>query len=280
MSRTVDLRARGSKTVLVKKDSAMVSDNIERNYSQVIIMDPFIETYRDAYADDLEARLELNADKLLTALTVSTLLNPMMGLESTIVGTGLMSETQYRRARNTVISMMHDILDMKSDVVVVSSSDDSSDDEQVPHRENANHSRANDEFIAFEKLKRKKYLPVLAKPEHGGLVGEYNGKVKELWVGKVVEKEKNLPSKKNLADYIDERGRIQLIAFFCDHRKSFPTLWLLVQKEASRCVTEVGCERFFALSRYVSAPRRTRLGVRNYESETCNVIKHCAKSLH
>lgn len=92
----------------------------------------------------MEARLELNADKLPTALTVSTLLNPMMGLESTIVGTGLMTETQYRRARNTVISMMHDILDMKSDVVVVSSSDDSSDDEQVPHRENANHSRAND----------------------------------------------------------------------------------------------------------------------------------------
>jgi hypothetical protein len=189
----------------------------------------------------------------------------MMGLESTIVGTGLMSETQYQRARNTVISMMHDILDMKSDVVVVSSSDDSSDDEQVPHRENANHSRANDEFIAFEKLKRKKYLPVLAKPEHGGLVGEYNGKVKELWVGKVVEKGKNLPSKKNLADYIDERGRIQLIALFRDHRKSFPTLWLLVQKEASRRVTEVGCERFFALAGYVSAPRRTRLGVRNYE---------------
>jgi hypothetical protein len=98
-----------------------------------------------------------------------------------------------------------------------------------------------------------------------GLVGVYNGKVKELWVGKVVEKGKNLPSKKNLADYIDERGRIQLIAFFRDHRKSFPTLWNLVQKEASRRVTEVGCKRFFALSGYVSAPRRTRLGVRNYE---------------
>ena len=28
---------------------------------------------------------------------------------------------------------------------------------------------------------------------------------------------------------------------------------------------EVGCERLFGLSGYVSAPRRTRLGVRNYE---------------
>ena len=28
---------------------------------------------------------------------------------------------------------------------------------------------------------------------------------------------------------------------------------------------EVGCERFFSLSGYVSAPLRTRLGVRTYE---------------
>jgi hypothetical protein len=37
--------------------------------------------------------------------------------------------------------------------------------------------------------------------------------------------------KKNLADYIDERGRrMQLLSFFCEHKKSSPTLWLLVQK--------------------------------------------------
>jgi hypothetical protein len=81
----------------------------------------------------------------------------------------------------------------------------------------------------------------------------------------VVERGKDLPSKKNLADYIDERGRMQLLPLLRDHRKLFPILWLLVQKEASRRVTEVGCEHFFSLSGYVSAPRRTRLGVRNYE---------------
>ena len=31
---------------------------------------------------------------------------------------------------------------------------------------------------------------------------------------------------------------------------------------------EVGCERFFGLSANVSLPRRTRLGVRNYERLT------------
>jgi hypothetical protein len=45
----------------------------------------------------------------------------------------------------------------------------------------------------------------------------------------------------------------------------FPTLWKLVQCEASRRVVEVGCEHFFLLSRYISLPKRTWLGVRNYE---------------
>jgi hypothetical protein len=58
---------------------------------------------------------------------------------------------------------------------------------------------------------------------------------------------------------------MQLLKFFADHQKSFPTLWILVQKEASCCVVEIGCERFFGLSGYLSSPWCTRLGVRNYE---------------
>jgi hypothetical protein len=100
-------------------------------------------------------------------------------------------------------------------------------------------------------------MPILAKNEHGSLTGEYGGKFKELWVAPVASKGKNLPSGKNLADYIDERGRMQLLKFFADHQKSFPTLWVLVQKKASRRVVKVGCERFFGLSGYVSSPWHT-----------------------
>jgi hypothetical protein len=57
-----------------------------------------------------------------------------------------------------------------------------------------------------------------------------------------------------LADYIDQRGRMKLLPFLRDHRKIFPTLWILVQKETSCRVTKVGCERFFALLGYVFAP--------------------------
>jgi hypothetical protein len=58
---------------------------------------------------------------------------------------------------------------------------------------------------------------------------------------------------------------MDLLKFFEERKKVFPTLWILVQKKVSTLVVEVGCERFFALSGYVLAPRRTRLGVRSYE---------------
>jgi hypothetical protein len=58
---------------------------------------------------------------------------------------------------------------------------------------------------------------------------------------------------------------MDLLNFFEDHQKLFPTLWILVQRFASIRVVEVGCERFFGISGYVSALRRSRLGVRTYE---------------
>ncbi len=99
----------------------------------------------------------------------------------------------------------------------------------------------------------------------GGLKGDYKDSEKELFVGLVSACGKNLPLGKNMADYIDVQGRMQLIQFYGDHKKEFLTLWKVVQCEASCRVVEVGCERFFALSGYISAPKCTRLGVRNYE---------------
>ena len=61
---------------------------------------------------------------------------------------------------------------------------------------------------------------------------------------------------------------MQLMKFFKEHQKLFPTLWILVQKEASRrVVDEVGCERFldFQVMSLPLGVQRTRLGVRNYE---------------
>jgi hypothetical protein len=59
---------------------------------------------------------------------------------------------------------------------------------------------------------------------------------------------------------------MNLLTFFKDHETRFPTLFIIiVQREVLRRVVEVGCERFFGLSGYTSQPRRSMLGVRNYE---------------
>jgi hypothetical protein len=127
---------------------------------------------------------------------------------------------------------MHDILDWNTVIVVesCSSGDDDSDDEVLEPTGNANYNRAVDEFSAFERFKKKKYLPVLKKTQQGSLSnnsGDESTK-KELFVGPVVSKGKDLPSGKNLADYVDQFGRMDLLSLFGDHKKLFPTLWTVI----------------------------------------------------
>ena len=71
---------------------------------------------------------------------------------------------------------------------------------------------------------------------------------------------------------------MKLVPFFLDHKDHFLSLSIIIQAEASRKVTEVSCERFFGTSGYVSQPRRSRLGVRNYEK--ISALEHCAKYVH
>jgi hypothetical protein len=92
-----------------------------------------------------------------------------------------------------------------------------------------------------------------------------NGDMEEIIVGPVEENGKDLPLGKNLGDYVNEKGRMDVLKFFEEHKKYFPTLWIIAQREAARRVVEVGCEQFFGLSGYISSPRRSRLGVRTYK---------------
>ncbi len=92
-----------------------------------------------------------------------------------------------------------------------------------------------------------------------------SGKTEEVIVGPVEENEKDLPSGINLGNYVDTKGRMDVLQFYKDHKKNFPNLWIIVQREAARHVVELGWERFFGLSGYVSGLRRTKLCVRTHE---------------
>ena len=107
-----------------------------------------------------------------------------------------------------------------------------------------------------------KYHPVIDRTKSKILSGEdSNSRVYEILVGPILSKRKALSSGRNLVEYIDKRGRIDLLRFFIDRQFKL-TLFVKCKCEAAQKIVEIGCEHFFAVSGYVSAPLRTRLGVR------------------
>ena len=116
----------------------------------------------------------------------------------------------------------------------------------------------------FEKYKMQCFIP---KVKHGRCLKneDSKGRLIKLGIGAVEKRGENLPSGNNIADYLDHKGRMNLLQFFKEHQSSFPNLFIIVQREASRRVVEVGCKRFFGQSGYISNPRHTRFCVRNYE---------------
>ena len=100
MSRTKDLRNR-QKTVLLKKSGVTVGESIAKNYTEVETMAPCVQKYCKVYAEDLARRTGLSSKYLPPAMTMNVLLNPLFGLQSKIIGTGLLKRLQYARARSS-----------------------------------------------------------------------------------------------------------------------------------------------------------------------------------
>jgi len=44
--------------------------------------------------------------------------------------------------------------------------------------------------------------------------------------GLVLSRGKDLPSGKNLADYINKKGRMDMLRFYADHKKFFPSAFI------------------------------------------------------
>ena len=103
MTRIPDLQNRGTKVVLVKSSMAEGDPDVKKNFNEVVDMHHTIEIYHEVYTDDLEMRIGLNKDTLPIALAISTLLNPTFGVRSNVVGSGLMTNKQYGRARGKLL---------------------------------------------------------------------------------------------------------------------------------------------------------------------------------
>ena len=75
----------------------------------------------------------------------------------------------------------------------------------------------------------KKYHPKIAQSTVRALVGDDA----EISIGPLSTdgRRKNLPSGKNFFDYVDPRGRFNVLKFFSEHTKRFPTLWIIAQRD-------------------------------------------------
>ena len=186
-----------------------------------------------------------------------------------------MGQELTRPRTNTSTDLVHkvkDILDRETpyednEVQVVENKDSKIEDGDLPECDNKNYTKTKAEVDAFMKYKKKEYLPTIDRSKATVLYGrDTRGKVQEILVGPVLKRGLNLPGGRNLADYIDlDNYMFDTTKFFLDHKGRFPDLWILVQCEAALRNVEVGRERFFSLSGYIFAPRRSRLGVRTYE---------------
>jgi hypothetical protein len=152
-----------------------------------------------------------------------------------------------------LIKAIQDIQDRKHPPLYIDNDEDDvkDDDEYVPWNSNSNFNKVTDELDQLESYKRNRYCPKQWKMSSSTVLSHVDvasGKTEEVIVGPVKENGKDLPSGKNLGNYVDTKGRMDVLQFYKDHKKDLPNLWVIVQQEAARRVDEVGCEQFFCLS--------------------------------
>lgn len=268
-SHIADLRDRKQNSVIVTRDGFEFTNHgkaLIQKYDEVVEMDSLVETYRDEYVLDLSRRLGVDEDRLPIAYTFMALLNPMFGCRPVLIGSKLMTPMQYDNARELLVRAIQDELDLKNPIVntSVDSDSDNSLDGDVVDLDNDNRRLAERELRRFESFKMQRYIPTLKFTRCLENI-DNKGRTLKIGYGTIESRGEDLPSGKNLATYLDDKGRPDLLTFFHDHQTTFPNLFTIVQREASRRVVEVGCERFFNSSGYVSQPRRSQLGVKNYE---------------
>ena len=179
-----------------------------------------------------------------------------------------MTETQYANAWQDLLTRLTSMKEQEGGHVetVVSSGIDKEAhplDDPVEKCLSTFREKALDEFRVYNNVvKKRRYVPRM-------YVGE-TLKLGSIEMGKCGTRgddiEASHPFKNcNLADFMDDDGRFNLVSFLELQKECFPTLFKLAVCLASIRANEVGCERFFSTAGFVSCPRRTRLKVRNYE---------------
>ena len=130
-----------------------------------------------------------------------------------------------------LIQEMQNYLDAKHPFICVDSDGDNSgnesngsaDDGFFLEKTNCNFNRAEEEFNNFESFKHNRYHPKWVRDKLEILSGvRWNGELEEIIVGQVQGNGKDLPSGIFFGNYVNEKGRMDVLQFLRITRKSVP----------------------------------------------------------
>mmetsp|Transcript_32462 Transcript_32462/g.58682 ORF Transcript_32462/g.58682 Transcript_32462/m.58682 type:complete len:296 (+) Transcript_32462:133-1020(+) len=162
-----------------------------------------------------------------------------------------------------------------------SSSDDSDDDVAVVLPSLC---KATDELTLYLSFMKSKYQPTMKPIKALGAYDDEGHLRKDpiLCIGPVLERGKDLPSGKNLADYIDKKGYFNLVKYAQDHSQKAKkgsaappfvgTANVILGQLSPHITTEVDCESLFSQAGHAAQPNRNRTTAETFERQV--MAKH------
>jgi len=208
---------------------------------------------------------------------MGAILNPIFHSELRMIEAHMCTAEQYEAGKVELLDRMERFYERQLEIV-----SDSDGEAPAPASKydtiiyNSNHQdddspseKAEKEFKKYCQYKQSVYQPKMEPKKKLGAIDE-DGQPKEpvYELGPVLAggRGKDLPSKRNHADYISGNGHYDIVRYLVDHKKYFPALYSVGLGECCpHLSTEVDCESLFSQAGFKSQPRRTQTDICNYE---------------
>lgn len=221
---------------------------------------------------------------------MGALLNPLYQNDDRMLAAGLFDKAQYDEANEELLERMAGY-NKKTSKRSKKKSAAGSGEDTVNKWSKQKKIFLDEEETPFGKAKKElarycvfmdaKYLPDM-RPDR--VLGAYDTVTRDpvepvYTFGPVVKRRNDLPSNKNLADYIDGKGRFDFVKYLTDHKKRFPACFNIgVGQISPHISTEVDCESLFSQAGFLADSRRNRSEIRFYERLV--MMGHCLKQIY
>ncbi|KAL7531131.1 hypothetical protein ACHAXR_003875, partial [Thalassiosira sp. AJA248-18] len=235
---------------------------------------------------DLKAQLDecetLNVMKIMGAIV-----NPLFQKKKRMVAAGLCTDEQYEAGKAELlrrITRAYDRIDGSEDAVHVATTAEarnewsSSEDEEgdVVAVVTQSSKKAETELDLYLSYMKSMYQPQMeATKALGAYDDDGNPRDPPIYaIEKVTKKGLDLPSRFNLADYVDRKGHFDLVSYVMDHsiptsiKKKPPFVGIgnvIIGQLAPHITTEVDCESLFSQAGHLSQPNRNRTTAETFE---------------